>query len=272
MTDYRISLNSLLFAITISFPLHIRNFLIKGLNFLSGSKLPSAAFCKIFRGRYLFGILPDGNVLCFPLDDLKILEIISEIYFDKIYDASSMGYFKNILDIGSHIGLFTLRASKLASKSRITSIEANPLNFNLLRRNMAVNHLFDRVRILNFAAGEQRGKASLSIGELSRGDSSIKLKSKNNLNSMIVEVFPIDELLFADDEWDMIKLDVEGAEVEVLKGLKRTLSKTRLIDMELHSLLVNDLDVYSLLRDSEFKIVKNRKLYEWCSFIEAERA
>jgi FkbM family methyltransferase len=264
-------LNSLVYNLTILFPLKIRNFFLRILCFASRSSSPSLAFCKLFRGKFSIGLLPDGNILYFPLDDLKILEIINEVYAEKIYDAEKMGSFKRVLDVGSHIGLFTLRVSKIAPESRMTTIEANPANFYFLRKNISANRLFNRVRIVNVAAGELEGSATLYVGELSRGDCSIKKPQTRNLGEITIAVRPLDSILAENEEWDMIKLDVEGAEVEALKGLNRTLKRTRLIDMEVHSLLVKDSDVYDILSNAGFKIKVNRKLYEWCSFLEATR-
>jgi len=264
-------LNSLAFIITISFPLQIRNFSLRSLTFLSKSNSPSYAFCKIFRGKFSIGRLPDGNILYFPLDDLKMLEIISEIYNDKIYDVPFQGAFKKVLDVGSHIGLFTLRTSKLSSRAEITAVEANPVNYEYLRKNIVVNRLSPRVRLLNIAAGRQKATGFLYVGDFSRGDSSIKYQKNSSHLSVKVPIFALDDLLSRDEKWDMLKLDVEGAEVDALKGLTKTLPKINLVAMELHSALVHESDVFNSLLNSGLKIKVNKKLYEWCSFVEAER-
>jgi len=266
----QVSINSFAYAATIYLPLKLRNWSAKAFGFLTSSDLPSVALCRLFKGKFLVGKLPDGNVLYYPLDDLKILEIIAEVYKDKIYDIDKIESFKQVLDVGSHIGLFTLRVSKLASRSKITAIEANKVNFEFLQKNIAANNLSERTILKNVASGNRNGKITLWVGKFSRGDSSIKRSIANSNECMAVNVFPLDDLL-NHETWDLIKIDVEGAEADTLKGLKKTAHKTHLIAMELHKSLVAASEVEQLLAEYDFTILVNRPIYENCAFLVAER-
>jgi len=42
---------------------------------------------KLLNEKSLRGVLPDGSLIFYPLDDFKLLSIISEIYYKKIYDV-----------------------------------------------------------------------------------------------------------------------------------------------------------------------------------------
>lgn len=73
--------------------------------------------------------------------------------------------------------------------------------------------------------------------------------------NMLVEACPLDELLQDVDHIDIIKIDVEGAEYEVLKGAMNTLPKTRCVVLELTR---NVKEVLKLLMNYRFKILKAR--------------
>ncbi|MEM1510584.1 MAG: FkbM family methyltransferase, partial [Thermofilaceae archaeon] len=104
---------------------------------------------KLLQGKSLLGMLPDGNLLLYPLDDFKLLSIISEVYQKRIYDVNGMESFYCICDVGAHIGLFTLRISKKNPKSKIIAIEPHPINFQFLMKNIIINGLKERVYPLN---------------------------------------------------------------------------------------------------------------------------
>lgn len=227
---------------------------------------------KLFKEKSLIGVLPDGNLILYPLDDFKLLSIISEIYHKKIYDTKEIKTCEYICDVGAHIGLFTLRISKQTPSSKIIAIEANPTNFKFLLKNVLINGLKDRVMGLNVAAGQRKEKAILRLCKLSRGDSSIKKwHNAGSAGSLMVDVLPLDHILLNVKSCDLIKIDVEGAETEVLGGLEKQYAKVNRLIMEVHISVVNINEIYEWLHNHGFMITKIQKLYEDCLLLEARR-
>lgn len=261
-----------LYYLTVHLPLRIIEI---GINFLSLFKEREyiiKVVHRLFKEKVLMGVLPDGNLLVYPLDDRKILSIISEIYHKKIYDVRQIKNFKFVFDVGAHIGLFTLRMSKQASNSKIMAIEPNPTNYKLLVKNVSINGLADRVHTLNVAIGEKKEKALLLLNAISRGDGSMKRwHNAGAAGALMVHVVPLDEVLKIERSCDLMKIDVEGMESEVLSGLEKQYMKVNKLVIEIHMSVVNVTRIYEWLRTHGFEITKTQKLYDDCLVLEAQR-
>jgi len=173
------------------------------------------------------GELPDGNSFFFrPFSSDKWVE--DDIYSLQVYDGLSrpaMGCV--VFDVGAHIGLFTLKASKLVGKTGlIFAIEPHPANYSLLRRNIALNSLTN-VRAINAAAGAKRGRTKLYVSKSDpAGHSTVTMPDPLCKQCIEVPLLTLDDLgKDVDSERIFIKMDCEGAELEVLRGAKRTLEK-----------------------------------------------
>ncbi len=132
-----------------------------------------------------------------------------------------------VLDIGTHHGLYTLLASKrLGPAGRVFSFEPSPRERRALRLHLALN-LCRNVRVQGIALGSEDGEATLHVVKGSQtGCNSLRPPE------VISSTFPIRVRVSSLDAWlklhnigavHFIKLDVEGAELEVLKGAARLL-------------------------------------------------
>jgi len=261
-----------LFLVTIYLPLRIRDIFINFIAILFGVNRAIDIKERLFKGRSLIGMLPDGSLLFYPLDDLKLLPIISEIYSRKIYDTKGMESLHYVCDVGAHIGLFTLRVSKMSQNVKVIAIEPNPVNYKFLLRNIAINGLSDKVYALNVAAGEERKKAVLYLSGISRGDSSLKgWQDVGAYGYLIVDVLPLDNILSNIETCDLIKIDVEGVETEVLRGLGKNHWKVNRILAEIHVSFVNVNEIYRWMYKHGFRVTKLRKIYENTLLLEAQR-
>jgi FkbM family methyltransferase len=124
-----------------------------------------------------------------------------------------------VLDVGANLGLYTLLAAKRGA--RVFAVEADPLNAEMLRRNLRINGLEEKVTIFQMAATDTEQKVSLHRNRLNMGESNI-------LNSGIfvgdIEGRPIDSLNLP--PVDVCKMDIEGAEFMALKGMRRTAQRS----------------------------------------------
>lgn len=265
-------LRNLLYGLTIYFPLRIRELCINSLALVVSREYINRVSWRLFKDRELIGMLPDGNLLLYPLDDLKVLPIISEIYRKNIYRAGQTESFHLVCDVGAHIGLFTLKMSKQAPNSRIIAIEPNPTNFSFLTRNIRINGLASRVSPLNVAAGKKRKKALLFTNYISRGDASMKKwHDAGTYGRSEIDEVPLAEILSNAQSVDLMKIDVEGMEEEVLDGLRDQNSKVRRVVIEIHTSIVHVADIFEWLTNHRFLIRRSQKLYDDCVIVEADR-
>lgn len=129
------------------------------------------------------------------------------------------------LDVGAHVGRYTVRLAKRCRQ--VIAIEPNPHNLAGLRINLELNRL-SNVRIIPFAAWDEEAIITLS-------NSGAGSTSRASGGGLRVKAIPIDALEF-EGRLGLIKIDVEGSEVKVLEGARKTIAKHRpAIIVEVHS-------------------------------------
>jgi len=150
-----------------------------------------------------------------------------------------------VVDIGAHIGRYTIISSKrIGPNGKVVAIEAEPGNFEMLNRNVNLNKLTN-VTSLNYAVYSNQTKLKLYLPGKQSGftiyNTIMVNRGKHQGKFIEVNGNTLDNLLeqnkinFANINW--IKIDVEGAEFEVLKGAQNVLSKSNdiAILIEIHN-------------------------------------
>jgi FkbM family methyltransferase len=123
-------------------------------------------------------------------------------------------------DVGSNVGSFTLLASGVCKASSI-AIEPVRSTFDLLNKNIALNNLQDKVTTINAAAGSAAGTITFTVNEDTKNH--VIIDAKADISGTInVPVITIDSI-FTQNPPVLMKIDVEGYETEVLKGMQNTL-------------------------------------------------
>jgi len=146
---------------------------------------------------------------------------LSIYYFGRYEGGYDMKSGDIVVDIGAHIGLFSLRAAKkVGSRGRVIAIEPAPQNIYFLRKNIAANSL-SNVLIVEKGVWSKRCLLPLYVHECS-GNSSLLSQSNRRV---WVEVDELDRILedLGVRTVNFVKMDIEGAEIEALKGARRTL-------------------------------------------------
>jgi FkbM family methyltransferase len=129
-----------------------------------------------------------------------------------------------LVDIGAHIGKYTLTAAKaVGNEGMVVAIEPHPVNYQALQRNIGLNKLENAIAF-NLAAWNTDCKLKLFTGDAA-GHHSVKVNRR--IGWIEVKARVTDRVLkeLHLDRVDWIKIDVEGAEREVLCGLEETISK-----------------------------------------------
>ena len=157
-----------------------------------------------------------------------------------------------ILDVGVNSGYFTLLAAKLMQdQGQILVFEPAPENYQRVKKTLAYNR-YQSISLWPLALFNRNGQLSLFKGVESGCHSLIK---DSGLGSWPVITKKLDDFIFEQNikKVDLIKIDVEGAEIEVLEGARKLLN-------EQHPQLIIDLHqidrkkFYQLLTDFGYQI------------------
>jgi len=138
-----------------------------------------------------------------------------------------------ILDIGANIGLFSIWIARHAPGARVAAFEPFPENYDALVKNLS--GWTHQVTPLNMAVGRSAGRGQM----LATGQRSLdhRLASTESAGAQAVQVVSLEDAirLTGSDSVDFLKLDVEGAELDVLEGAdERTLRRIRQVAIEYH--------------------------------------
>jgi FkbM family methyltransferase len=130
------------------------------------------------------------------------------------------------IDIGAHVGLFTLPAKKWVGKSgRVVAFEPHPDNFAMLTRNANENNL--TAELVNAAVSDVTGEVQLHTSTFNSGDHQIY--HSNGRKGVEVSCIKLDDFLQEGEKVDLIKMDVQGAEAAAFHGMERVLKENQKI-------------------------------------------
>ena len=133
-----------------------------------------------------------------------------------------------VCDLGANLGYYTIKlANIVGDDGHVLALEPNPELFPFMRDSVLLNGFTQRVRAENLAAGAVSGTMTLSYPSISMGGGSLfSVPPHPSLRSAEVKMVAIDDLTDGQPGFDLIKIDVEGWEPEVLKGMSRTLARS----------------------------------------------
>lgn len=158
------------------------------------------------------------------------------IYYFGIWEPNLSRWMKGRLsigdtfvDVGANIGYFSLYASKLVGDAgSVVAIEASPRIFKSLQKNIGLN-LIKNIRAVNIAASDCRQMLKLYSGNKSNIGETTIFEAADFQLECETEAMPLSEILSREEinKTRLIKIDVEGAEWLVIKGLYPLLKSCR---------------------------------------------
>jgi FkbM family methyltransferase len=141
---------------------------------------------------------------------------------------SSLAPGMTFIDIGAHVGYFTVLASGIvAPKGRVFAVEPEPRNLDLLRANLWRNGC-DNVTVLPVAAHDTRGHIRFVSNP--EGLAGSWIEPDQGENAAMVPCAPLDELL-GDMRVDAIKIDIERSEPAAIRGAEGLIRTAGVLDI-----------------------------------------
>ncbi|MFH1503085.1 MAG: FkbM family methyltransferase [Candidatus Diapherotrites archaeon] len=123
------------------------------------------------------------------------------------------------VDVGSHIGRFSILLAK--NGSNVLAIEPSSSNYKQLYKNILFNNL-NNIEILNMGCSNREGIGKLAMTKGYTGNNTFLERKGKNIEK--VKLRKLDNLINKKmDNKDIIKIDVEGFEIRVLKGMEKIL-------------------------------------------------
>lgn len=171
-------------------------------------------------------------------------------------------------DVGGNIGIYSCHVAKQIDSGSVIAVEPNPKNADRVRMNLSLNDVVGSVYQLALSSG--RGELDLFVSDVpgSYGTThSLPWIGWNTVTSITVECLSGDTFRTDYDvpPPDVMKIDVEGAEYDVLNGLEETLSSgdCRLVYCNIHSSAdsgVTDEETHKLLQEYGYEV---ERIWEW---------
>lgn len=148
-----------------------------------------------------------------------------------LHDFSEMGFLLHFLrrndhfaDIGANVGTYSVLASGHAGAYTL-AFEPLPDSLEWLKKNVQANHIGDKVKLYQYALGDN--KATVRFSSNLDAENHV-LPAWESAEETLVQVERFDDLCYPAIVPILVKIDVEGYETAVLKGMQQTLTDTAL--------------------------------------------
>ena len=161
--------------------------------------------------------------------------LFEELYVPEVYYFSASSPEPLIVDCGSNIGLSVLYFKRLYAKGRVIAFEPDGPTFEMLELNLKTNNLAG-VTLVNKALSDSVGWVPFYISPEQPGLLVQSMRKENLARSQVTSVESEMLSTYLTEPVDFLKLDIEGAENQVLKDLNETgkLALVREIVLEYH--------------------------------------
>jgi FkbM family methyltransferase len=204
----------------------------------SRPRLLRIALRRLFAAHVRQGVLlyvpfADHTILVDPRDDKIALQIMNgrpwqrrklETAISLLVAAGALKEAGFFIDVGANIGTQTIYALATQAFAGGLAIEPDPHNFEILRRNLEINGLSHRVRLFHGAASASEGEARLTRDRQNFGGHSLHSGMVlSPAEQVMVRIQKLDDILshcgLSPSQVGLVKVDVEGHELQVLRGM-----------------------------------------------------
>lgn len=169
-----------------------------------------------------------------------------------------------VFDLGANHGIYTCLAGLRLNSGQVVAFELNPETLAELRENVALNQLAERVTLFQVAVADEPSTADFLTDTASTGSSLAHSQGGSGTQAIQVDVVALDLLVNEKSlpNPDVVKIDVEGAELSALRGMQSLLEDgCRLLYCEVHE---------DAMADFSAELVDVEQFLQSCGF-ETER-
>jgi len=166
----------------------------------------------------------------------------------------------NVLECGANLGYYALmEASIIGNEGRVYAVEPIPENFRILKKNIELNNYSYIIKAYNLAMSDEEGDSEIAVTKNSNFATMLleknimsewmskKLKQQTK-ETIKIKAMRIDSFLENKRDIDLIRIDIEGYEIKIIKGLINTIKKSKKpikLFIELHPLVFKDKKIIS---------------------------
>jgi len=136
-----------------------------------------------------------------------------------------------ILDVGANIGYYSIMIAKIVGNTgKVYALEPEPTNYNTLQKNISLNQLNNVIESYQMGASDTNSPKPLYRSKYSNMHSFILpendiIDMKNPKSHEEIKMTNLTDFILGKQPIDMLRMDIEGYEVEVLSGLQKAIEK-----------------------------------------------
>ncbi len=176
---------------------------------------------------------------------------------DYLLHSGMIGEGDVVLDIGANIEYYVLLESRLVGRTgKIYAIEPVSSNIHVLERNLLLNDCTN-VETYRLAMGDRSGSTTIHISDQSNLSALQKESGINYIRTEQVNIVTVDAFLEDKEEPDLIRMDVEGYEYFIFRGMERNLKKDVDLLIEIHGFIMTSEQVdvlFNMLKDHGYRV------------------
>jgi FkbM family methyltransferase len=169
-----------------------------------------------------------GTLLCHARDEYITPSLLAR----GIWEPAETAYLgwrlrpgMRFVDVGAHVGYYTVLAARsVGASGEVIAFEPDPANRALLERNVALNDCAN-VRVLPWAAGARAGRVILHRARFNTGDHRVYAAGGDREALEVGQVL-LDEVPALAGPVDVVKIDVQGAEEGVVRGMEALVARS----------------------------------------------
>lgn len=158
------------------------------------------------------------------------------------------------LDIGANLGYYaTMESKAVGGSGHVIAIEPSPTNFSYLKRNMELQKT-SNYELFNFAVGDKDGSVNFLISKKSNLSKVVSEEEKipDGCEIINIPLTTLDKFVYEKqlNRLDLIRMDVEGYELQILEGAKQIIKKFKpMMQIEIHTKILGKQNLKKVLLD-----------------------
>tara|TARA_B110000503_G_scaffold97893_1_gene146776 strand:- start:5047 stop:5709 length:663 start_codon:yes stop_codon:yes gene_type:complete len=196
---------------------------------------------------------PKGDVVCDNIMNNIPVEEHLVYYFNKLIKLDDI-----IVEGGVYVGLHTVRFSQLASKGHVYSFEASKRNYDLANNTLIDNEI-NNITLYNKALYSENKEIYLNESWTPDQDSITNVPTNKTIEAVTIDSLQLPKV-------DFIKLDIEGGELEALKGAINTINMCRPIITFEYLKHLNHPNPINILREYEYDVYQIENHWDYIAF------